>query len=855
MNRQIYRPPQLVRWILRRISRSQEKIAVAGDLEEDFNEIVNQKNIFRARVWYTHQIFILIFSFVIHHLYWGVIMIHNYFKIAFRNIQKHKGYSFINILGLAIGLACCILLLLWVQDELDFDRFHTHSNNLYRVFTEGHYTSRVTRFSWTPAPLAEVLKEEWPEVVETSRFVNAGRTLIIHDDRRFFENGVAFADPSFFEMFTFPLFQDDSRSPFAELSSVIITEEMAEKYFGDKNPIGQSLSMNNMVDVFVTGVVQNIPLNSSIRFDFLLPLDLLIKLGGATHWGGHSYRTYVLLEPAASYKEINERLPEWVEAHTPEPVQYYLQPFTDIHLYALSGGGPILYVYIFSAIAVLIVLVACINFMNLSTARSGSRSLEVGLRKVVGACRSHLAKQFISETMILTYIAFFLSMILVAFFIPAFNTLSGKQLQMINFLTVPGISGLIVLTLLTGFVSGSYPAILLSRFQPVAALKGLLISGKRGVWFRRILVTSQFVLSIALIIGTTIVHRQMVYVKNRNLGFDKELMVCLRLRENMGQNYTTIKSELLKNPDIVSVSAGSGMPGGFIDREWGQIDWQGKDPDTVIPIWHLAIDDEYVQNFNMEIINGRNFSRTFSADTLNFILNEAAVRATGLDSPLGKQLTLLYRTGVIIGIVKDFHTFSLRNEIEPVILRMTPPRFWQFVFVRLRANQPNISKTIQFLEDKWMTYAPQYPFEYEFLDETIDRLYRVEHRMGNIINAFTILTIFIACLGLFGLASFTAEMRTKEIGIRKVLGARVAGIVLILSKEFLRLVLIANIFAWPVAYFAMKKWLQSFAYRHQIDLLSFIGPGMLALAIAVFTVSYQAVKAASANPVDSLKYE
>ena len=851
----IKRPPRGAKWLLRRMSNSRKKISIIGDLEEEYNEMAVERNTIIAWLWYFKQIVVLIPTYFYESFYWRIVMFKNYIKIALRNIEKHRGYSIINIAGLALGMACCILILAWVQDELSFDKFHQHSKDLFRVVTEGHYTSEVNHFSGTPAPLAPALKDEIPEILNSVRIGRAGTILTQYGNMRFYEENILFADRSLFQMFSFPFVKGDPESALLEPVSVVVTEEMANKYFGNEDPIGKQLSFDNRLDIKVTGVIENIPNHSSIRFDFIIPFELLIRLGGPTHWGGHSYQTYVLLQPGASFQEINRMLPAWTEDHTGEPVRYYLQSLTRIHLHDLNGGGAITYVYVFSAIAVFVLLVACINFMNLSTARSSTRSLEVGLRKVVGARRSDVIRQFLGESLILTFISLVFAMILVSLFMPVFNHLSGKQLSNDIFIDASGLTGLVSVALITGLLSGSYPALFLSSFQPAKVLKDSVQSGKRGAWFRKILVIVQFSLSIILIIGSTIVYNQMSYIRNRNLGFDEELMVCLPLRENMKPHYESIKNECLQNPDIVNVTAGSGMPAGPIGTEWGQIFWPGKGPETVIPMNHVAVDDNYINAFKMELVQGRDFSRKFSTDTLNFILNETAVRAIGLESPIGEQFTLLFRTGTIIGVVKDFHVQSLRNEIRPLIMRMVPSRFWNYVFVRLGSNQRDLSGTIGFLEKKWSEYAPEYPFEYEFLDDRIDQLYRTEQRIGTIVNYFTILTMVIACMGLFGLAAYTAEQRTKEIGIRKVLGAKVLGVVLLLSTEFMKLVLISNVIAWPVAYFAMNKWLQSFAYRDNMDVFSFIIPGILALVIAIVTVSFQAVRAARINPVDSLKYE
>jgi len=778
-------------------------------------------------------------------------MLKNYFKIALRNIYRHKGYSFINIAGLAIGMVCSILIMLWVIDEWNYDRFHANEAYLYRIVTEAHYTDETSHFAYTPAMLASALKEEMPEIKDACRLAMLRQRLMKHGQNSYYENGLGAADPSFFDMFTFPFIRGSPESAFPELHSIVITEALAIKYFGDKNPIGRHMQLDDL-NLKVTGVIENIPQNSHIQFDALLPFELLISLGAPTHWGGHSYRTYVLLEPGASHHQINQTLPAWTEAHTPEPVIYYLQSLTDIHLHY---DGAITYIYIFSVIAAFILIIACINFMNLSTARSATRAPEVGLRKVIGAGRTDLIRQFFGESMLLTIIAFIMAIILSELMLPAFNTLTGKQFSLSISNNIITLSGLVLIVLLTGIISGSYPAFFLSSFRPVRILRGTWKSGSAGLWFRRILVVVQFSLSIILIVGTIVVHNQIKYANNKSLGFNKEHLISIPIRGDLQQKYLSFKSELLQNRAIAGVTAGSGMPGGPIDGEWGQLDWEGKDPNLVTYMYHYSIDHNYIKTFGMKIIQGRDFSADISSDTLNFILNEAAVLATGLESPVGKRFTLLYRTGTIIGVAKDFHTFSMHHDIGPVILRMMPPENWRYIFVRLKPGFSNINSAVQFIENTWNRFLPEFPFEYSFLDENFSESYSNELRMGKILNYGTMMGVLIACLGIFGLVSYAAEQRTKEIGIRKVLGASVLHIVAMLTREIIMLGLIANLVAWPLAWYAMNRWLEDFAYRINLGWAPFVIAALLSVAVALMTVSYQSVKSALSDPVKTLRYE
>ena len=844
----------MARWFLHRFDHYDSEYGSVGDLEEDYFRLLEVSGPRQASWFYWSQVLQTApryFEFIIA---WRLTMLGNYIKIALRNIQKRKVYSILNITGLSIGMACSMLLFLWIQDEIGFDRFHEHTDRLCRVLTEGNYTENVIHFSGTPAPLGPAMEEEFPEIERTCRFVTVGRFMVEYGEKRFYETEIAFADPSFFKMFSFPMAKGDATSALSAVSSVVISEEMADKYFGLEDPIGKTLRLANAADFLVTAVVNDLPENSSIEFDFLMPIESYINFGGPTHWGGHSYGTFVLLEDGAAYEDINIKMPEWTEAHTNEPVRYYLQAMKDAYLYGTDGRGAITYVMIFSAISVFVLIVACINFMNLSTAKSGVRALEVGMRKALGADRSILIRQFFGESTFLTLIAFVLALVIVFLALPWFNHISGKHLSIEHIGTVSVLSVLVGIAVITGLISGSYPAMFLSSFSPAVVLRGTLNRGK-GAAVRRALVVFQFTLSIILIIGSVVLYRQLIYIRNRNLGFDREQMLCIQMRGDLNRRFGSLKAELGRHPGIPAVTAASGMPGGPFGSEWGQINWEGKDPDVVIPMQYLYIEDEFIETLGMEIVDGRNISRTFSTDTLNVILNEAAVQATGLEDPLGKQFYLLFRTGTVVGIVKDFHITSLRSEIGPVILRMTHPRFWNYAFLRVDPAVSSMEEILGFVEETWKEYSPEYPFEYQFLDDRLDRLYRTEQRVGRVVMYFTCLTIFIACLGLFGLASFMAERKTKEIGVRKVLGASVTGIVVMLSREFTRWVILANVIAWPVAYLIMRMWLRNFAYRMRMDVFLFLLSGIAALVIAWLTVSYQAMKAAQSNTVDALRYE
>jgi putative ABC transport system permease protein len=785
-------------------------------------------------------------------------MIKNYIKIALRNLTRHKGYSLINITGLAIGMACCILILLWVQDELRFDRFHKNADNICRVIQDIKFSDHSTTWAITQGPLGPSLKEDFPEIVNFTR-VTGRRFRLNHGDQSF-DEVLGMADGSIFEMFTFPLIEGDPQTALSDPHSIVLTEEMAKKYFGDEHPIGKILKADDQYDFLVTGIMEEFPLNSHFRYDFLIPFIFGRELKYTVdNWRNSQFSTYVQVQEGISYQEVVQKISGYLyEKPTIEKdAKLNLQPLERIHLYSNyefdRPHGDITYVTIFSLIAFFILLIACINFMNLTTARSANRAREVGMRKVAGAYRRDLVRQFFGESILLAFIALIFAVGIVVLLLPVFNDLAAKELSF-------GISGnvhallvLVGIALLTGIIAGSYPALFLSAFQPAIVLKGTLHSGTRGSIFRKVLVVLQFSLTILLIVCTTIVYNQMNFMRNRKLGYHKEYLVYAALRGDMRQQFDAVKEELLKNPNILDVTSSGNTPTygyNFSNSLWR---WEGQDPDEEILIRASFIDYNYFETFGMEIIEGRSYSKEFSTDpTEALIVNEEAVKVMGMESPLGKQLGIGDNQAKIIGVVKNYHFRSLKQEIEPLILILNPQNCWA-LFARL--NSEDVSKTIGHMEKIWGQFAPGYPFNYRFMDEAIDNLYRSEQQIGTLFGYFSILAIFISCLGLFGLASFMAEQRTKEIGIRKVLGATVSNILLLLSKEFAKWVLIANLIAWPVAYYAMNRWLQGYAYRINIALWSFILAAVLALAIALFTVSYQAVRAATANPADALRYE
>jgi ABC-type antimicrobial peptide transport system permease subunit len=756
-------------------------------------------------------------------------MFKNYFKVALRNIQKHKGYSFINITGLAVGIACCLLIFSWTRYELSFDSFHENTQEICRVISEFHSPGGEINYSTTnQAPLAAVLKDRYPEIVNSSRAVYFNIRVGKQESR--FEEKVWIVDPSFLEMFTFSFIQCDPATALANPGSIVLTETLAGKHFQNENPMGKTIIVGRKTPFIVSGIIKDIPKNSHLDIKAIIPMAFTAKVGWfkLNEWGGFNFKTYIQL------------------------TTIQLQPLTRVHLHALGGGGLITYIYIFSAMAIFTLLIACINYMNLSTARSSGRAREVGMRQVVGAKRGQLIWQFLSESLFLSLAATTLAVVLTYAFLPGFKRLTGREIELTyslwTFVFITGIFGL------TGILSGSYPAFFLSALKPVRIIKGIFRSEKEGALFRKILVVFQFAVSIFLIVGTFVINRQLHLIRDKNLGYDKENIICLNLGGGIAQNYSSVKNTLQANPNIIGMT----IVDSFLDRPNSSatsdvIHWEGQKADESIP-WLIVkgVDYDFQKTFGIEMSEGRFFSEEFSSDRKQgMVVNEAAVRAMNMDSPIGKKFHFWDFDGIIIGVIKDFHFKSLHNPIEPMVMKMgiNPQK------MAIRIKSDNTAATIKFIEKEIKKIVPNYTFEFEFLDQKLNRLYKAEQRMENITRAISFLAIFISCLGLLALTAFTAEKKKKEIGIRKVLGASVSGVVYLLSLKFIKWVLIASIIACPAAYLAAQAWLRNYAYRINIGIEIFILSGAIALLITLLTISYQSIKAATANPVEALKYE
>jgi putative ABC transport system permease protein len=795
----------------------------------------------------------------------GAIMFKNHIKLALRNLYKDKAFSFINLSGLAIGLACFILIMVWVQDELSFDRFHKSADRLYRITMKNAGMDKF--WAITPLALSDVIKTEYPEIENSARCTNIPIDYLFEHQEQKIEFGAAMVDPAFFKMFTFPLIHGDPETAMDDPFSIILTEGVADKLLPGENPVGQVISfqfLNNVkYDLKITGLIENLPHNSHLQAESFIPYEFLKVLMPLNDWNNYMGNTYIMLppnfSPQVAEQDICNCLQNNLKGKDAAGLVVHLQPIKDIHLFSdlahdTSVHGDIKYVYLFSIIAAFILIIACINFMNLATARSIKRAKEIGLRKVVGADRSKIIFQFLGESLLFVILAFILSIVLVEIVLPSFGEWAGKNLE-IDYLNGWYIVCAVALIFLTGIMAAGYPAFFLSAFQPVRVLNANKSSGSKSI-FRKVLVAVQFSLSIMIIIGSIVVWRQLDYVQNANLGYGRENLIYIKMQGQIRSNYETVKNDLLQNPNVISAAANE-----FITNDVMQgtnsISWEGKRDDQDVRVHLHRVDYDFLKTFDIELSQGRFFSQEFSTDASQaFVINETAAKAMGLDSPVDKYFRLWGQQGKIIGVVKDFHFQSLHNNIEPLVLWMnTDFSYNGFQYMTVRIKSADMANTINDIKSVWRKHSPDYPFIYKFYDETLAAQYDAEQRIGKLFNGFTLLAIIISCLGLLGLISFVTEQKTKEIGIRKVLGASIPNLIRMLLKDFAAWILLANLIAWPVAFYVMNKWLQNFAYRINMSWWIFALAGGIALAIALLTVGTQAIRAAMANPVESLRYE
>ncbi len=811
-------------------------------------------------------------------------MLKIYLKIAVRNLWRNKAFSTINMMGLALGIATCLVIMLFVVDELSYDRFNQKADRIVRVIFRGSVQGEQMNEAHVMPPVAQALKAEFPEVEQATRIRLMGMPKTSIGENTFRKNSFAFVDANFFDVFTLPFLQGDPATALTLPNTLVISQATAQMYFGDQDPMGKVIYFNDWKESFtVRGVMADMPGNAHFRSDMLASMATFPEANNPS-WMVSEFYTYLVLTHGYDYKKLEAKLPQIVEKYMGPQLQnamgislaqfrqagndigLFLEPLVSIHLHSklMSGmepGGDVRYVYIFGAIALFMLLIACINFMNLSTAGASKRAKEVGVRKVLGSGQGQLVGQFLLESVLLSLFALLLALVLVKAALPLFNNLSGKSLSLPWQEQLWLLPGLILFGLFVGVLAGSYPAFFLSSFKPIAVLKGSVASsaggkGKRFLSLRSGLVIFQFCISIGLIIGTIVVYQQLQYIQNKELGFEKDQVLVLPDAGQLGQNVEVFRQQLLQDPRVVSVSTSGYLPAGPSNNNNFFL-YPDNDVSQQVKTLRYEIDDQYIPTLGIELVAGRNFSAVYGEDSTGIILNETAAKAFGWKkAALGQTLTTSSNSGEkftfrVIGVVKDFHFRSLHDRISPLVMVLGKAE--GAVITKIKTE--NAGSLLAALKQKWSDLSGGEPFEYSFLDERYYQAYQSEQKMGLILGIFSGLTIFVACMGLFGLATFTAEQRTREIGIRKVLGADVSDIVALLSKEFLKLVLVAAVIAFPIAWLAMHKWLQDFAYRIDITLWVFLLAGVASALVALLTVGYQALKAATANPIKNLRTE
>jgi putative ABC transport system permease protein len=788
-------------------------------------------------------------------------MLSNYFKIAWRNITRHRAFSFINIIGLAVGLATSLLIFHWVKDELAVNRFHANFDQLYNVLENQNNGREVATFPSIPMPAALYIKENIPEVSYATRVSWGDELLFEVGGKKTKERGL-YVDPDFLAMFSFPMLKGDSKTALTEPNTVLISEKIAHKYFGNENPLQKIIRVSQDRAYRVVGILQNVPASSTLKFDWLMPMTDYIRASqiNPDSWGNHNIKSAILLKPEADAASVNAKIKNLIGEHNDDSknINLFLHPASDWYLRndfkqgVYTGGGRIIYVRLFGFVALFVLLIACINFMNLSTARTTLRAKEVGVRKVAGAGRQALIGQFLGESFLLTLFSGALAMLLIALVLPFFNDMLGKNIRVEwgNLTYLAAFGGVL---LLTSLLAGLYPAFVLSAHQPEKALKGIRAhTGNGGIRIRQSLVVLQFTLSILLIIGTLVVNQQVRYIRNKNLGYNKDNILWFSTEDMNHRRYELARSTFQKVPGVVSTTVGNTVFDGPTNRD-PRLQWPGKDPADKTLFAIINADEGMVPAMGLKLVEGRNFSNAFGTDSTNIIINEETARRMQLEHPVGTPIKFGdERKGTIIGVVKDFHLSSIHSPIEPTVITYQPHYTW-ITFVRLDGK--NTPATLSKLEEAYKSLLPDYPFEYHFMDQEYDKMYKSENQIGQLANWFSGLAIFISCLGLFGLASFSVERRTKEIGVRKVLGASVVSVFTLVSSEFVVLVVVSLLLAAYPAWYLMNGWLDKFAYHYQISWWLFGIAGVLAMGIALITVSYQSIKAALMNPAKSLRSE
>ncbi len=884
MDNHLPRPPRIPERLLLAFANRGDRSAIAGDVAEEFTTRVEERGLLRARLWYVFFVARCFPSFLSHFVCWSLTMFKNYLTIALRIMKRHKTFSFINIGGLAVGMACSTMIALYILHEVSFDRFHENADRIYRITADGVENGEAFKGAWTAPPMAAALLEDFPEIEKAARYDPWPREYMIsHREKSFMEGGIQFADASFFEIYSFPFIYGEPSTALEEPGTVVLTLSTSLRYFGHENPLGKTLAFHDrQQDFTVTGVIEDPPPNSHFQFHMIASL-VSTRTSAATRWMQHTFFTYILLREGVSVPNLEAKFPDFIRRHygpqfladtgisyddhfnTPDNrLGYRLEALTDLHLNKevtdnLSNKGNPTYLLIFSTIAAFILLIACINFMNLATARFVHRSREVGIRKVLGSHRRQLVHQFLGESLLLSFIATALAIGLIAVGLPAFSGLAQRTLSLRDLFSTSFLPLLGVIAIGVGLIAGSYPAFFLSSFKPQTAIKGwLTVRGKGHVFLRRGLVLLQFAITFGVVFSTAVIARQVRFLQNRALGFDKERVVVIHRAYSLGDSGDVFESELRGYPEILNISRSESLPGRHFDPNGHRL--EGRPATDEFFLMTTYVDPDFADLLGLEVIEGRFFSRKIATDaTSAVVINERAARELGLAEPVGKRIHKEFRGAkegefvTIIGVLRDFHFDSLHREIQPMLFRPLSDAEWAFTSVKVRPEQ--LPQTLALIEKTWKKHSGDQPFKYSFLDTDFDALYNSERRVGKIFSAFSILAIWIACLGLFGLVSFAAEQRTREIGIRKTFGASVAGLTGLLSKEVLLLVGTASLLSAPLAYYFNHSWLANFAFRSGISPLMFLLTAGAVLAVAFLSVAFRALRAASAIPVETLRYE
>jgi putative ABC transport system permease protein len=871
------RPPKVGGWILKTMARCEDNVSLRGDFDEEFEAIAESEGYRRAWFWYWSHLLKSFPRFVADFLYWRFVMFLNYLKIAWRSMKNDRRYVFIKLTSLAVGLACFLVITFFVRWKLSYDSFHERGDRICRVVVRGNFNMGKTTMSVIPSPMAAAIADEFPEAANVARVHPLKDWTFKYQDKKSFETGLA-ADENFLRMFTFPLAKGDAGTALRDPLTIVLTESLGRKYFGNEDPVGKTLTIPNFdgksFDYKITGILKDVPKNSHLRFDFIVSLVSVKVLNGESDylgtWGNWDAVVYVELSRGADPRAFAAKLAPFYEKHAGRKSgDFILQPLKSIHLRSDAFGDAwssqtygMGNIYLLSCIAVIILMIACVNYINLATARASKRMTEIGLRKIVGASRNQLIKQFLAESVLLTLISFGAALLIAVLAIPGLSSFIDKPSGMDIFRDKTFLAGLAGLAFLVGILAGIFPALVLSSLRPVNALRKSLARAKRNFNFRNLMVVVQFGIAIILIVGTQVIIRQMTFIQRGNMGYDRDEVLVVDVRDSkLQKNFLPLKTQILQNPKILGASMSRSLPYDIVPMLGARVE-EGTLPSSRdrFSSYYTIVDQNFLDFYGIPLLSGRNFSEKNASESEEaVIINETAARQLGWKDPLGKmyQVNWKAKNGRVIGVIKDFHFQSLHRPIEALTLMFDSggdSRSWGG-YLSLKVNTTDLNRTIASIRTAVESFIPDRPFTYFFLDDAFNELYKTETKLGVLFRGFSALALILSCLGLYGLASFTIERRTKEVGIRKVLGATLPGVFFLLTKEFLKWVLLVNLVAWPMAFFLMNKWLQSFAYRIHLGVLTLVSSSAIALMIALLTISLQTVKAGTANPVDSLRYE